>query len=155
MVKVSPRSADPERTVNRPPDQNEPGWCFTSADYSVPEQRRLQQTATQRRPFPFSANQDSVNDDGESVKLGFGSSLPTGVTAGSTDETTVSITDNDVPSVTVSFEQASYTVAEGDSVNVKVTLSAEPERTITIPVTSTETGRRHFCRLQRPQQRSV
>ena len=39
------------------------------------------------------------------MKLGFGSSLPTGVTAGSTNEATVSITDDDVPSVTVSFEQ--------------------------------------------------
>ena len=61
-----------------------------------------------------------MDDDGESVKLGFGASLPTGVSVGSTDETTVSITDDDVPSVNVSFEQASYTVAEGSSETVKV-----------------------------------
>ena len=41
---------------------------------------------------------------------------PTGVTVGSTDETIISITDDDVPSVTVSFEESSYTVAEGNSV---------------------------------------
>ena len=54
------------------------------------------------------------NDDGESVKLGFDNSLPTGVSEGSTKEAVVSITDDDVPSVTVSFEQGSYTVAEGE-----------------------------------------
>ena len=137
MVKVV-LSADPERTVNVPLTKTNQGGA-SSADYSVPGSVVFNDGDTEKT-FSFSANQDSVNDDGESVKLGFGSSLPTGVTAGSTDETTVSITDNDVPSVTVSFEQASYTVAEGDSVNVKVTLSADPERTITIPVTSTGQG---------------
>ena len=47
----------------------------------------------------------------------------------------VSITDDDVPSVTVSFEQGSYTVAEGSTVTVKVKLDADPERTVTIPLT--------------------
>ena len=56
---------------------------------------------------------------------------------GTTKETTVSITDDDVPSVTVSFEKDSYTVAEGSTVNVKVTLSADPERTVTIPISTT------------------
>ena len=35
----------------------------------------------------------------------------------------------------VSFEQGSYTVAEGSSVTVKVKLDADPERTVTIPLT--------------------
>ena len=52
----------------------------------------------------------------------------------------VSITDDDVPSVTVSFEQATYTVAEGGNVTVKVKLSANPERTVTIPLTKTNQG---------------
>ena len=76
-----------------------------------------------------------MDDDGESVRLGFGSSLPTRVTTGTPAETTVSMTDDDVPSVTVSFEQGSYTVAEGNNVTVKVKLSADPERTVTIPLT--------------------
>ena len=74
------------------------------------------------------------------MKLGFGSTLPTGVSAGSTSEATVSITDDDVPSVSVSFEQGSYTVAEGSSVTVEVKLSADPERTVTIPITKTNRG---------------
>ena len=73
-----------------------------------------------------------MDDDDESVKLGFGNTLPTGVTEGSTNETVVSITDDDDPAVTVRFEQASYTAAEGSSTTVKLLLSAEPEREIEI-----------------------
>ena len=41
--------------------------------------------------------------------------LPTGVkvSAGTISETTVSITDDDVPAVEVSFEQSGYSVSEG------------------------------------------
>ena len=91
------------------------------------------------KSITFSAASDSDNDDGESVKLGFGS-LPAGVSAGSTNETVVSITDDDVPSVEVSFEQGSYTVTEGSSVTVKVKLDAEPERTVTVPLTKANQG---------------
>ena len=34
----------------------------------------------------------------------------------------------------------SYTVAEGSSVSVKVSLNADPERTVTIPITKTNHG---------------
>ena len=61
----------------------------------------------------FTAASDSDNDDGESVKLGFGNTLPTGVSAGNTDEAVVTITDDDVPSVEVSFEQSSYQRGRG------------------------------------------
>ena len=86
--------------------------------------------------FTFTATEDDLDDDDESVKLTFGT-LPTGVSAGSAAEATVSITDDDVPGVTASFEQATYTVAEGSNVTVKVKLSADPERTVTIPLTAT------------------
>ena len=52
----------------------------------------------------------------------------------------VSITDDDVPSVTASFGSATYTAAEGSSVTVKVTLSADPERSVTVPLTATNQG---------------
>ena len=71
--------------------------------------------------------------------LGFGSSLPSLVSEGTTAQTTVSITDDDVPEVTVSFGSATYTAPEGESIQVTVTLSADPERTVTIPVTATPT----------------
>ena len=101
------------------------------------------------KTFKFTATQDSVDDDEESVDLGFGT-LPGGVSAGLVPKTTVSITDDDVPAVEVSFEHSSYTVAESDDasttsekeneVTVKVTLSAEPERTVDIPLILTNQG---------------
>ena len=63
--------------------------------------------------------------------------LPDGVSPGTRNETTVSITDDDVPQVTVSFGQAAYTVAEGGMQSVTVTLSADPERTVVVPITHT------------------
>ena len=57
---------------------------------------------------------------------------PVAVTAGTTDETNISINDDNVPQVTVNFEQSSYTVAEDSRETVKVTLSADPERTVAI-----------------------
>ena len=61
----------------------------------------------------------------------------TGLVPAARKETTVSITDDDDPAVTVSFEQAAYTVAEGGTVTVTVTLNADPERTVVIPITHT------------------
>ena len=92
----------------------------------------------QRSPSTSPPPRTSDNDDGESVKLAFGNTLPTGVSAGNTDEAVVTITDDDVPSVTASFEQSSYSVDEGDTVDVTVTLSEDPERTVTIPLTATD-----------------
>ncbi len=43
----------------------------------------------------FTATQDTDDDDGESVLLGFGTSLPVGVSASGTVETVVSIVDDD------------------------------------------------------------
>ncbi len=131
-------SADPERTVTIPLTKSNQGGA-TASDYSVPTSVAFNSGDTEKT-VSFSATQDAVDDDDESVKLGFGNSLPTGVTEGSTDETTISITDDDAPSVTVSFEESSYAVAEGDNVTVKVTLSADPERTVTIPITATGQG---------------
>ena len=111
----------------------------STADYSgVPASLAFGGTDT-AKTFTFTATQDTADDDGESVKLGFGT-LPSGVSEGATGETTVSINDDDVPSVTVSFEQGTYTVAEGSSATVTVTLSADPERTITIPLTKNNQG---------------
>ena len=59
------------------------------------------------KSITFAATDDSVDDDGESVELSLGA-LPTGVTEGAHDSTVVSIVDGDVPAVTASFEQDSY-----------------------------------------------
>ena len=52
----------------------------------------------------FTATDDDVHEDDESVKLTFGNTLPIGVSASGTTEATVSITDDDVPRSDRSFE---------------------------------------------------
>ena len=80
-----------------------------------------------------------MDDDGESVLLAFGT-LPARMSAGSPSETTVSIRDDDDPAVTVSFGASTYTAAEGGTATVTVTLSADPERTVEVPITTTNQG---------------
>ena len=140
-------SVDPERTVTIPIEATGRNGA-TSADYSVPAS--LTFTAGQTSmPITFAATADNENDDGESVRLSFGATLPAGVTAGTPAQATVTITDDDAPtSLTVSFGQSAYTVAESDdtgtanvmenTVEVTVTLSVDPERTVTIPIETTD-----------------
>ena len=129
-------SEDPERTITVPLTKTEQDGA-SSADYSgVPASVEFAPGETEQT-FTFTAASDSDNDDGESVKLGF-EALPAGVSAGTTSEAIVSITDDDVSSVEVSFEQGTYTVDEGSTVPVTVTLNADPERTVIIPITTTD-----------------
>ncbi len=136
-VKVT-LSPAPERQVVVPLTKTNQGGA-SSADYSgVPSSLTFGASDTEKT-FTFSATADNVDDDDENVALAFGS-LPTGVSAGTTSTSTVSITDDDVPSVTVSFEQSAYTAAEGGSATVKVTLSPAPERQVVVPLTKTNQG---------------
>ena len=72
---------------------------------------------------------DDLDDDGETVVV---SATHNGVPFG--DRRTVTIEDDDDPEVTVSFSQAEYRAVEGGHVDVAVTLSAVPERQVSIPV---------------------
>ena len=132
-------SADPERTVEVQITTTNQGGA-SAADYSgVPATVTFNAGETSQ-PITCAAAQDTEDDDGESVLLGFGT-LPGGITAtiGEAAETTVSITDDD-PQVTVSFGAATYTAAEGGTATVTVTLSADPERTVEVPITTTNQG---------------
>ena len=133
-------NADPERTVIIPITNTDQDGA-SSSDYSgVPASITFNAGDTEV-DINFSATQDQDNDDGESVKLTFGNTLPTGVSAGNTDEAVVTITDDDVPAVAVSFAAAAYTVTEGGTETVTVTLNANPERTVIIPITTTDQWR--------------
>ena len=73
-------SADPQRTVTIELTTTDEGGA-TDADYTgVPDDVTFNSGETSTT-FTFSATDDTVDDD-ESVKLGFGTSLPTGVSAG-------------------------------------------------------------------------
>ena len=129
---------DPERQVVIPITRSNRDGASTQ-DYSgVPAMVTFESDETEQE-IRFSATHDTLNDDGESVVIGFGSPLPSQVTVtgGMTSSTTVTIVDDDNPNVTVNFEQTSYGVAEGDAVDVYVTLSGDPQRSVTIPITAT------------------
>ena len=132
-------SADPERTVVVPIAAVNQGTA-SDADYSGVPSSVTFDAGEMSKSFTFSATQDTDDDDDESVQLGFGSLPDTRVSAGSPDETTINITDDDVPAVTVQFSQGSYTVAEGATQSVTVTLNADPERTVVVPITAVNQG---------------
>jgi len=95
----------------------------SSSDYSgVPENLTFGADDT-TKSFTFTAVDDSLDDDGESVGLSFGT-LPSGVSAGTTSTATVSITDNDDTPDTINLTFDPATVAENAVGNVAVKVVA-------------------------------
>ena len=132
-------SADPERSVTVPlTSTNQDGASNT--DYSgVPSSVTFASGDTEKS-FTFTATADDLDDDSESVKLGFGT-LPDGVTAGTPDESVVSITDDDVPAGTVTLVQTPATIDESGTNNVSTvtaTLSTASSAVTTITVSVPE-----------------
>ena len=126
-------SADPERTVTiQITRANQDG--ATAADYSGVPMNVTFNSGDTENAFTFSATQDGVDDDGESVKLGFGSTLPTGVTAGSPSETTVTITDDDTAGVSVSETALTVVEEDGTGDSYTVVLDTEPTADVTVTV---------------------
>ena len=121
---------DPARTVVVSiTTTNENG--ASGADYSgVPNNITFNSGETSKS-FTFIATDDSTIDGGESVKLGFGT-LPAGVTEGTPNETTISITDNDVAGVTV--DPTTVTVTEGGTATYSMKLNTQPAGTVTITI---------------------
>ena len=73
--------ADPERTVTIPLTKaNQDG--ASNSDYSGVPANVVFNSPDTEKSFTFSATADDDNDDGESVKLTFGNSLPAGVSRG-------------------------------------------------------------------------
>ena len=109
----------------------------TVADFSgVPENLVFMPGETEKT-FTFSVADDELDDDDETVTLGFGT-LPSTVKTGGDHETaTVAIRDDDDPYVDVEFGEATYSADEGGTATVTVTLSADPERTVAIPLAGT------------------
>ena len=92
--------------------------------------------------FDFVARTDIPTDPGESVTIGLSpnSQFP-GLQTGSTDETVVSIGDIVTDQlVAVDFGQSTYSVNEGASVPITITLATAPSSLVTIPLTITAEG---------------
>ena len=136
-VKVT-LSADPKRQVVIPLTATGQDGA-SAADYSAPASVTFESGQT-TRDVTFTATEDAVDDDDETVLLGLGATLPAGVIPGSPATSTVAITDDDDPQVEVSFDRSAYDVAEGGNVTITVNLSADPERTVEVPLTATRQG---------------
>ena len=126
-------SADPERSVTIPIVAAGAGGAGTG-DYSLSANSVTIAGSSTSATFTVTATDDSADDDDESVTLSFGT-LPDEVSPGTQSTATVNLTDNDHPQVTAQFGAATYTATEGGSaVTVTVNLSADPERSVTIPI---------------------
>ena len=78
---------------------------------------------------------DALVEGAETFTVALGM-LPSGVTMGDTTSVTVTITDDDAP--TVSFAMGTVSAAEGDgTVDISVQLSGSPASTVAIPVMTT------------------
>ena len=134
-------SADPERTVIIPIETEDLGGAGP-ADYSTFPTSVTFNAGDTSKSFTFTATHDTVDDDDESVKMTFGTMPDARVSTGNRRTLPpLVINDDDDPEVTVQFGQDCSTAwSEGETVNVTVSLSADPERAVMIPVTSTPQG---------------
>ena len=122
-------SEDPEREVTITLTAT-PGGGAAAADYTVPGQVSFGSGETLQR-ITVTATDDAVDDDGETVAVGFGE-LPPGVTATAPRTATVGITDDDTAGVAVSA--GALSVPEGGRGSYTVALESEPEGTVTVRV---------------------
>ena len=152
-------SADPERTVVIPITHTPQDGADSPADYTVPPSVTFN-TGQMSQTITFTAAQDEVDDDGESVLLGFGTlppavslgtitqatvdddgesvllgfgmTLPPAVSLGTTTQATVSITDDDGAGVSVS--ESSLTIAEGSSGTYTIVLDSQPTADVAVTI---------------------
>ena len=73
------------------------------------------------------------NDLDDTVTITF-RDLPDGLSLGAPAAANVTLIDNDAPPITVAFDRADYTVTEGDSVPIAVTVHPSPPRRLVIPI---------------------
>ena len=124
-------SEDPERTVTVPLTKTEQDGA-SSADYSgVPASVEFAPGETERI-FTFTACLRQRQRRRGAVKRSGTATRPDSF------GNTTTRSDDDVPSVRRELRAGLLHVDEGDTVDVTVTLSEDPERTVTVPLTKTE-----------------
>lgn len=131
-------SAAPEKEVSIPITVTEKGGS-TSGDYTVSPLTLVFGAEETSKEVTISAADDALDDDGEGLSLAFGD-LPEGISARNNvyySTLTVDLVDTDVPDITASFDQATYSLYEGGSLEVGVELSEVPEREVVLPITPT------------------
>ena len=121
---------DPHRTLTIPLTKA-PGGGAVAADYAAPEEVVFNAGETSK-DITVTANDDDVDDDGESVNLAFGM-LPEGVSVGSPASAVVELTDNDTAGVML--DKTDLVVTEGGSTTYKVALDSQPTADVTVTIT--------------------
>ena len=116
----------------------------TAADYSGIPDDVMFTSGQMQRTFTVTAVDDSYDDDGESVRIGF-AQLPSGYAQGSPATTTVALVDDEGSRrVVVGFTtHFTYTVERRESESrfrVPVRLDREPLRSVTIPLVVSHLG---------------
>ena len=132
-------SDDPEQTVTIPITRMDQDGA-SSDDYSGVPPNVVFNSGDTAKTFTFMATPDTLDDDGESVKLTFGT-LPTDpvvVTPGSTNETVISIADDDGAGLVI--DTTALTVDEDGSAIFSVKLATQPTGNVTVSVTSSDTS---------------
>ena len=107
----------------------------TPADYTLPTPTSVTFLAGDtEKTITFTPVNDTDDDDGEFVKIDFDlDALPAGVFVGTTVvSTTVNIADNDHPTIGLGFSQGTYSVTEGEYMDLTLLLTAPPGRVIEI-----------------------
>ena len=122
---------DPERELTVPLTAM-PDGGGSAADYSgVPAEVVFTAGGALSVTFAVTAVDDAVDDDGETVELGFGTQ-PARVVVGDPATATVMLTDEDERGVSVS--KTELTLAEGESGSYTVVLTSDPTATVTVTV---------------------
>ena len=107
-----------------------PAGGAVPGDYAAPTSVVFNAGETSK-DVTVTANDDSVDDDGERVELSFGR-LPDGVSEGATARAAVQITDNDGEGIVLT--PTSLTVAEGGRSTYSVALASQPTATVTVTI---------------------
>ncbi|MYB09168.1 MAG: hypothetical protein F4Y28_04230 [Acidimicrobiia bacterium] len=129
----------PKRTVTVPLTTAFKGGA-TAADFgTLPTSVTFASDATSAT-VSFAVTDDGISDPNESIQLSIGTTLPAKFTAGTNNQTTVSITDTGVQQLQVRLFADSSTAAEGTVAHVGVAFSADPDRILVIPFTVTFQG---------------
>ena len=115
------------------------GTATEAADYTIDSKALTLPAGTGTSASMVTATvtgvDDTLDDDDEAIEFtGSRNSVAFG------SRQTIAIDDDDWPELTVAFRQADYRVSEGGHVDLPVTLSAVPERQVTIPIEFEDLG---------------
>ena len=88
------------------------------------------------KSFTVTTVEDTADEPDAVLTLTFGT-LPAGYIVGTHAELALTVVDDDYPIVSATFDRATATASEGDSIAVTVRLSQAPEREVVLPLVAT------------------